>query len=169
MANRKVAIPAALGITTDSFGSVLGQVVEKTVNYWYDHETPPTPDPLRQEMNGYRKNGIRAALAYKVRPLNGVWATPPYLHNGSIPNIYLLLFPVSERPKTFYLGGREYDPENVGYRYDKISGGFEFDTAIRGNHNTGHEFNDDKSNVKVIGRGLMPEERRALIEYLKTL
>jgi hypothetical protein len=169
MANRKVAVPAELGISTDSFGLALGQVVEKAVNYWYDHEAPPTPDPLRQEMNGYRKNGIRAPLAYKVRPLNGVWATPPYLHNGSVPNIYLLLSPVSERPKEFYLGHREYDPENVGYRYDTLSGGFKFDTSIRGNNNTGHEFNDDKSNAGVIGRGLKPEERRALIEYLKTL
>src|SRR5712672_1888448 len=50
------------------------------------------------------------------RFLDGVWATPPYLHNGSVPNIYALLSPVSERPKSFYLGRREFDPFCVGYQ-----------------------------------------------------
>ena len=67
-------------------------------------------------MNGHRNNGIQAPLAYKVRPLNGIWATPPYLHNGSVPNLYALLSPVAERPKTFYLGHRDYDPVCVGYQ-----------------------------------------------------
>jgi hypothetical protein len=58
---------------------------------------------------------------------------------------------------------------NVGYRYDELSGGFKFDTAIRGNQNTGHEFNDDGKKSGVIGRGLSPDERRALVEYLKQL
>ncbi len=119
-------------------------------------------------MNGNRGNGIQALLAYKVRPLNGVWATPPYLHNGSVPNIYALLSPVSERPAKFYLGNREYDPVNVGYRIDRLDGGFEFDTSLRGNRNTGHEFSNDKREG-VIGPLLTPDERRALVEYIKTL
>lgn len=123
---------------------------------------------MRDEMNGHRNNGIQAPLAYKVRPLNGIWSTPPYLHNGSVPNLYALLSPVAERPKTFYLGHRDYDPVNVGYRHDELAGGFEFDTSIRGNHNTGHEFSNEKRSG-VIGRLLSPDERRALIEYLKTL
>jgi mono/diheme cytochrome c family protein len=169
MLKRKVSVPEGLGITSNDFGFALGQVVEKTVNRWYDSQTPPIADALRQEMNGYRENGIQAPLKYKVRPLNGIWATPPYLHNGSVPNIYLLLSPVAERPNTFYLGHRDYDPVNVGYRYDELSGGFKFDTAIRGNQNTGHEFNDDRKKSGVIGRGLSPDERRALVEYLKQL
>ena len=168
MKNRKVLLPAALGINTDEFGPALGMLVKKTVDHWYDSETPPISEAQRDVMNGHRKNGIQAELAYKVRPLNGIWATPPYLHNGSVPNIYALLSPVSERPKTFYLGHREYDPVNLGYRYDDLTGGFLFDTSISGNHNTGHEFNDDKTNKGVIGRGLKPDERRALVEYLKT-
>ena len=52
-------------------------------------------------MNGYRPVGVRAPLQYKVRPLNGIWATPPYLHNGSVPTLYALLSPVEERPKKF--------------------------------------------------------------------
>ena len=168
MLNRKVAIPANLGITSSEFGPALGQVVEKVVNTWYDGQQPPTPEADRYRMDGNRKNGIQALLAYKVRPLNGIWATPPYLHNGSVPNIYALLSPVSERPATFYLGNREYDPVNVGYRTDRLDGGFEFDTSVRGNHNTGHEFNNEKKQG-VIGPLLAPEERRALVEYIKTL
>jgi RoxA-like, cytochrome c-like len=168
MKNRTVAIPANLGITSSEFGPALGQLVEKTVNYWYDRQQPPISDADRNRMNGNRGNGIQALLAYKVRPLDGIWATPPYLHNGSVPNIYALLSPVSERPAKFWLGNREYDPVNVGYRFDKIAGGFEFDTSVRGNHNTGHEFNDGKGDG-IIGPKLTPDERRALVEYIKTL
>src|SRR5260370_17068936 len=54
-------------------------------------------------------------LAYKGRPLTGIWATPPYLHNGSVPTLYDLLLPPEDRPKSFYLGSREFDPAKVGY------------------------------------------------------
>ena len=172
MRARTVATPGNLGMTTGGFGKALSEVVEKTVNFWYDAQEPKTPEADRKIMNGNRDNDIRAPLAYKVRPLNGVWATPPYLHNGSVPNIYALLSPVSERPAKFHLGNREYDPVNVGYRTDKIGGGFELDTSLRGNRNTGHEFKGaegGKSEEGVIGPGLTPEERRALVEYIKTL
>ena len=169
MRNRRVLIPGSLGITTNQFGGALGQVVEKTVKHWYDSQQPPVSEELRQEMNGHRVNGIQAPLAYKVRPLNGIWATPPYLHNGSVPNLYALLSPVAERPKKFYLGNREYDPVNVGYNSDELSGGFEFDTTKRGDSNAGHEFTDSPNKDGVIGRLLSADERRALIEYLKTL
>ena len=169
MMNRRVATPPALGITSNEFGAALGQLVEFTVNHWYDTQKPPTSTAVREQMNGNRPSQVRGQLAYKVRPLNGVWATPPYLHNGSVPNIYALLSPVVERPKKFYLGNREYDPVNVGYVTDEFPSGFEFDTTIRGNSNSGHEFSDDRTKQGVIGRSLSPDERRALIEYLKTL
>jgi hypothetical protein len=162
-------IPPDLRITTDQFGSALLKIVDNTVNHWYEKQQPPISEELRQKMNGYRPNGVRALLAYKVRPLNGIWATPPYLHNGSVPNLYSLLSPVAERPKNFYLGNREYDPVNVGYRIDEFRGGFAFDTTKRGNRNTGHEFNSSKGKEGVIGRLLSPDERLAIIEYLKTL
>ncbi len=169
MKNRHVAIPPGLGITSDEFGPALGQLVEFTVNHWYDAQQPLIAAAVRKQMNGNRPSAVRALLSYKVRPLNGVWATPPYLHNGSVPNVYALLSPVAERPKTFYLGNREYDPVNLGYLTDGFSGGFEFDTSVRGNSNSGHEFSDDRTKEGVIGRALSPDERRALIEYLKTL
>jgi len=169
MKNRRVAIPPSLGIASNEFGPALAPIVENTANHWYDSQQPPISGELRQKMNGYRPNGVRAPLAYKVRPLNGIWATPPYLHNGSVPTLYALLSPVEERPKNFYLGNREYDPVNVGYRIEELPGGFAFDTTKRGNSNSGHEFNDTKGKEGVIGRLLSPDERRALVEYLKTL
>jgi hypothetical protein len=173
MANRRVAIPVKLGILKEDFGTALGELVDSTVNYWYDHQKPPISAAKRQQMNGNRADHVRALLSYKVRPLTGIWATPPYLHNGSVPNIYALLSPVAERPAKFYLGNREYDPVNLGYRTDEFPGGFELDTSIRGNGNSGHEFNDEPKDGApkkegIIGRRLTPNERRALIEYLKT-
>ncbi len=175
MAQRNVSIPATLGIkdkdgnvvTSDSFGDALRQLVTTVVNRWYDlHYTPPAQ---RDKMNGFRPDGVRALLAYKARPLSGIWATPPYLHNGSVPNIYALLSPVAERPKTFYLGSREYDPVHVGYQTGgDFCGAFKFDTSLRGNGNSGHEFNNG-SGQGIIGPLLAPEDRLAIIEFLKSM
>jgi len=173
MKARKVETPANLGIGTEEFGPALVVLVTKTVDYWYSQQTPPVSKDERNKMDGNRANGIRAPLEYKVRPLNGVWASPPYLHNGSVPNVYALLSPVSERPTRFYLGNREYDPVNLGYVTDKLVNGSEYDTSLPGNSNKGHEFSKEYSKEKdvpgVIGRYLEPDERKALIEYLKTL
>jgi len=97
-------------------------------------------------------------MAYKARPLNGIWATAPYLHNGSVPTLYDLLLPPASRPKKFPLGRREYDPRKVGY----VSEGdvpFVVDTSVTGNGNGGHEY----------GVTLSDADRWALVEYLKTL
>src|SRR6266850_3742836 len=138
MMSRTVALPANLGIDKSGFADALGAVVAKTVNYVFDQKKPPVSPADRKRIEGYMPNELRAELAYKVRPLNGVWATPPYLHNGSVPTVEALLGPPEDRPKKFYLGNREYDPVNLGYKFDKIDNGFEFDTSIRGNWNTGH-------------------------------
>jgi cytochrome c peroxidase len=173
MANRTVATPANLDIRETSFALALGAVVEKTVNYIYDQRKPPMNAAERQAANGNMKNELRKDLAYKVRPLNGVWATPPYLHNASVPTIEDLLGDPEKRPAKFYLGSREYDPVKLGYKTDPIANGFEFDTSIRGNSNRGHEFRKDFSKDKeikgVIGPALSADDRKALIEYLKTL
>jgi hypothetical protein len=115
-------------------------------------------------------------LAYKARPLEGIWATPPFLHNGSVPNIYQLLSPVTERDSTFFVGRREYDPVNLGYVTTSLSkSGFWFDTSISGNTNIGHEFRAGYVPYKpgnppqygVIGPELTTAERWQLVEYLK--
>jgi mono/diheme cytochrome c family protein len=83
---------------------------------------------------------IVANLGYKARPLDGIWATPPYFHNGSVPNLYQVLLPVERRAKSFSLGTRRFDPVNVGYETEAFTGSFELDTSLRGNRSTGHEF-----------------------------
>ncbi len=95
--------------------------------------------------------------SYKARPLDGIWATAPYLHNGSVPNLWELLQPENERARSFKVGSRKFDPVNVGYVTDE--GGFELDTSLDGNRNTGHTWGVD----------LGEEDKWALIEYTKSL
>nr|WP_207201368.1 di-heme-cytochrome C peroxidase [Pseudomonas sp. TH41] len=128
------------------------------------------PVAERPAMDGFGLPiGVRELRAYKARPLAGVWATPPFLHNGSVPSLYQLLSPQDERATTFYKGTFEYNPRHLGYRTEAFTNGFEFDTRITGNHNSGHEFRAGKLGNGVIGRWLQPEERWALLEYLKVL
>lgn len=97
---------------------------------------------------------------YKGRPLDGIWATAPYLHNGSVPNLYQLL--VSGERKPFYVGSRQFDPKHVGFDTEDTSGTF-LDTSIPGNLNTGHD------NTTYGGALDMDKEVWPLIEYMKTL
>ena len=107
---------------------------------------------------------MKAAKAnvYKARPLNGIWATAPYLHNGSVPNLYELLLRQEERSQVFYLGNREFDPTKVGYVATLEASDiplFKFDTSLKGNSNQGHEYGVD----------LTDNQKWQLVEYLKTL
>lgn len=100
---------------------------------------------------------------YKARPLNGIWATAPYLHNGSVPTLYDLLTKPADRPTTFLVPQGHFDPVKVGLAQD--AGGFEFNVVspdganIVGNSNAGHDY----------GTSLSETDKRALIEYLKSL
>ncbi|MEA2571792.1 MAG: hypothetical protein QOI24_3793 [Acidobacteriota bacterium] len=100
-----------------------------------------------------------SGLAYKARPLDGIWATAPYLHNGSVPTLSDLLLPVAKRPSTFFVGSRDFDPVNVGFDSSAGDGRFKFDTTLDGNHNSGHTW----------GTTLSQADREALIEYMKSL
>jgi len=104
---------------------------------------------------------------YKANPIEGMWTSPPFLHNGSVPSLYDLLGPAAERPTTFYVG-REYDPLKVGIDTSGNSGNFLFDTRSVGNSNAGHSFEDAPLGNGVIGRRLSPEERWAIIEFVKS-
>ncbi len=103
---------------------------------------------------------------YKARPLNGIWATAPYLHNGSVPTLYDLLLPQNKRPKSFGYFDGEMDLVKAGLK-DASSNpaAFQFKTydadgtVIVGNWNGGHEY----------GTKLSEAERFDLIEYLKGL
>jgi len=107
----------------------------------------------------------KTLLAYKARPMNGVWTGAPFLHNGSVPNLYQLLLPAEKRDKTFYIGTWEFDPVNVGYVSTKTPGAFFFDTTLEGNSNAGHEYGTGE-----YGKDPFTEDEIwALIEYMKTL
>jgi hypothetical protein len=97
---------------------------------------------------------------YAARPLYGIWAAAPYLHNGSVPTLYHLLLPPEQRPKTFALGGREYDPVKLGFAIATTCGQQDclVDTTRTGEGNGGH----------LWGTDLAEDDRMALLEYLKT-
>ncbi|MFC6670239.1 di-heme-cytochrome C peroxidase [Marinobacterium aestuariivivens] len=149
-----------------SFAFSLGAVVQETTDYWYRQHGIGSDG--QQRMNGFRPNCLQAPGGYKARPLNGIWATAPFLHNGSVPNLHALLSPASERPERFWLGNREFDPVRVGYETGEAAGLTELDTRLPGNHNGGHEFRDGEG-PGIIGPLLSESQRMALIEYLKTL
>ncbi len=132
-------------------------------------ETGITPEKF-YELNGKRftTSADGAPIPYapvlpptylKAGPLAGVWATGPYLHNGSVPTVYELLSPVSERREVFWTGGRALDLRRLGYESGDAPGRFRFDTRLPGNGNGGHEFPRE---------GLSHDDRMAVIEYLKS-
>ncbi|PXZ83737.1 hypothetical protein C0050_15710, partial [Pseudomonas aeruginosa] len=117
----------------------------------------PTDKSARKD---YCLNTEHPFLGYIARPLNGIWATAPYLHNGSVPSLYDLLLPQEQRPATFYTGSHEFDPSRVGYlTAPGPDNAFLFDTHLEGNSNAGHDF----------AREYDESQRLALLEYLKTL
>jgi hypothetical protein len=105
---------------------------------------PPQPPPLRSTQQ------------YWASSLAGVWARSPYLHNGSVRSMQELLTPPPRRAKSFHRGSRIYDAAHLGYVDE---GAYLLDTAGPGNANTGHNYGTDLSS----------EQKRELIEYLKTL
>ena len=122
------------------------------------------------ELHGYREFPLspRPEGVYKAAPRDGVWATPPFLHNGSVPNLYEMLIPAKERTKKFYIG-REFDPIKVGLDTSGKSGTFLFDTSLPGNSNAGHSFENGPRGNGVIGPLLSEEQRWAIVEYLKSI
>lgn len=124
----------------------------------------------QQAWDGYRLNLWRAPLAYMARPHIAAWTLAPYLHNGSVPNLYQLLSPREQRDAVFYVGNTEFDPKHVGFLSHQTSDhDFKFDTRLPGNSNAGHEFRDGTKENGTIGPALSDQERWDIIEYLKTL
>jgi hypothetical protein len=165
------------------YSIALMMVVDRVSRKWIEDHKLSKEDS--DALWGPRSNCPNPATepVYRARPLNGVWSTAPYLHNGSVPSLYWLLKPAAERPTKFCIGARDFDPEQVGYRVvagEKPSCArgeslFEaFDSngkPIHGNSVLGHSLEGTPGPDKpgVIGRKLTDEERWDLIEYLKTL
>lgn len=128
-----------------------------------------------QEKRGWFTDdyAARPSAGYQAPPLDGIWATAPYFHNGAAPTVYDVLNSKT-RPKVFtrsYKTDLEaYDPVKLGWKVqvlDKVPSGELsgherrkiYDTAQPGRSNGGHTYGDH----------LTDDDRKAVIEYLKTL
>lgn len=111
---------------------------------------------------------IQPTGEYAAPPLTGLWASAPYLHNGSVPSLHHLLNP-ELRPDTFMVGGHALDFSRVGLHltadgtypdgYEPFSAPVLYETSMPGQANGGHRHGED----------LSPSEKQSLIEYLKLL
>jgi len=102
-----------------------------------------------------------AERGYVAQPLDGIWATAPYLHNGSVPDLRSLL-DSQTRPDIWRRVEDNYNHENVGWEYvskDSKQSSLDYDTSLLGYGNGGHTFGDH----------LTADERDAVLEYLKQL
>jgi hypothetical protein len=127
---------------------------------------------LRRSAFG-RHVSIRPGHGYVAPPLSGLWATAPYLHNGSVPTLWQLMNP-ELRPLRFTVGGHRLDYEQMGIAGRMTPGGDYlypegyvpwstpelYDTRAPGLSNRGHE---------AEFTGLDAGRKRALLEYLKLL
>jgi cytochrome c553 len=150
----------------------------------------PSPAEIRERRRQFciglshsERPDARLFMRYKGRPLNGIWATAPYLHNGSVLTLYDLLLPATKRGEieigttkaggaprlrrdTFHVGSRDFDPVEVGLKSEPGQGRSEFRVRspdgkeLYGNSNAGHEWGAAE---------LSDEERWAIVAYLKTL
>jgi hypothetical protein len=108
---------------------------------------------------------VKNTGGYMAVSLEGIWARAPYLHNGSVPNLYALI--TGERPAQFYRGNVAYDQQKVGFVSDQPGArGAIYDTTRSGNSNTGHTGPQFLGNTDWKGE---PETVRDVLEYLKTL
>lgn len=96
-----------------------------------------------------------------ARPLYGIWATPPYLHNGSVPSLRELLKKPGQRTMEFFVGNTEYDPTDLGFQSQPLYFSFNFKVICdncTGNSNLGHNY----------GTNLSDLEKNQLLEFLKS-
>lgn len=102
------------------------------------------------------KPPFRITRKYWSPTLGGVWARSPYLHNGSVRTMWQLLEAPASRPQSFYRGAIDYDINAMGY---VDAGPFVLSASETGNKPGGHDY----------GSKLTADQKRELIEYLKTL
>ncbi|MEM8525698.1 MAG: c-type cytochrome [Bacteroidota bacterium] len=128
--------------------------LSSNITDWYNKSWFATSQP---------RSRLEPHYGYIAPPLDGIWATAPYLHNGSVPTIDALLN--SKTRPTYWnrnIENYEFDEVKVGWQYKGKgdgSGKMTYDTTIPGYGNGGHYFGDK----------LKDEERKAVLEYLKTL
>ncbi len=157
--------PVAEAALQDLFGAVPGLPLPRMAAHVQGTQT--LKDARRTACQKFPDDPKAPKIVYKGRPLQGIWATAPYLHNGSVPTLDDLLLPPDKRPTKFYMGTRQFDPDRVGFVTDKSpENSFEFDVVdaaghpIEGNSNLGHDYGN---------AGFTKDDRAALIAYMKTL
>ena len=174
---RKLCVADSVADTIDptSISAVVGLNIMSTAitNRYFEKHRPASREEFLKYMGfgvlDYPRTDPEQLKNYKSRPLHGIWATPPFLHNGSVRTVYQMISPRSERQSAFWSGTKEYDPVHLGYEDREVPGAVRFDTAVTGNDNTGHEFRDGCQKNGVIGPYLEPEERFQILEYLKLM
>lgn len=162
-----LALALNLGIEESSLEyqrAVQTKIIDKAVN-----KAGPFSVDEYNEMTSYASMAeAPPPLGYKAAPRDGAWSTGPFLHNGAVPNLYELLSPAAARSKQFYVT-REFDPIKLGVNTAAAKpGDYLLDTSLVGNSNAGHSF-ENGSGAGVIGREFMPDERWAIIEYIKSI
>lgn len=124
---------------------------------YHDYRFHPKQDPNdpNEPLRPYRPASL---TSLKAGPLLGIWATGPFLHNGSVPNIYELLSPPEQRSSTFWVGSSELDTRKLGFVSTERADLFKFDARLPGNRNSGHSYPK---------RPYSHEQRLDVIEFLK--
>jgi hypothetical protein len=140
------ALNFALPVATTEFDAAIAPVLKRIIRA--SGGTPRDEDVWR------------VTRKYAGRPLVAVWATPPYLHNGSVPTIDDLLRPAAERPASFPVCSGEYDPVKLGLARSGDDPSCVFDTTRAGNGHDGHTGHE-------YGTDLPAEQRAELVEFLK--
>ncbi|HEY9605512.1 MAG TPA: cytochrome c [Allocoleopsis sp.] len=145
-------------------GTVIPVEEVGTDRHRLDMWTQQAADTYNNFAEGYEFDfdNLRKTNGYVSVSLDGLWLRAPYLHNGSVPSLQDLLEKPENRTKVFYRGYDVYDPEKVGFVSSGVEAervGFKYDTSVTANSNQGH----------LYGTDLPVEDKKALIEYLKTL
>lgn len=131
---------------------------KKYANSWFAHANEPDQQSIAVDPDGY-----------VAPPLDGIWASAPYFHNGSVPTLWHILHP-GKRPAIWRRTGIELDQQRVGLQIETVERvpltdtdvalrRSYFDTSRHGKSNGGHDYPEE----------LSESERQAVLEYLKTL
>jgi hypothetical protein len=167
---KPVRFPAAAFSVLESLKQqyyTANHISEATQAEWEGRARRPPPEwkpAMRSTLADADKYpDTRGGRVSPAKPLAGIWATAPYLNNGSVANMWDLLTPPAARPASFFLGSREYDVQKLGYVTTPDPKApappWEMKTLITGNSNAGH----------VYGTTLPDDDKWALIEFLKKL
>ncbi|KAA5544476.1 c-type cytochrome [Roseiconus nitratireducens] len=130
---------------------------QKYARSWFAHAQEADPQQTVVDPDGY-----------VAPPLDGVWASAPYFHNGSVPTLWHVLHP-DQRPTVWRPVSQRFNREKVGLEFEEVSevpAGLTddvlrrsyFDTRKFGKSNVGHRFPEE----------LTEDEKESVLEYLKT-